>query len=355
MTAPATFGEFLDAARRHLSPASIPARPANGEDLRDVGQGLRRLVLVLARYAQDAATGFDTWPDQPGRKPTAWDEALVRARGQLDLAADHLKLPVTLERVNLGTRPTSGLASSMDTAAFQLRTGRELLETHFGSGPDGLRRHHSEWAAPLASPAVRTALVAEIASIARQASDAINMIARQSGWRATPSLRHMLHGASRSLRMASTFVTAAQQTEPLQPAYRDLLYKIPASMLPPRRLPGTRDDIPYLRAGITASAQRTSRAWLGGGRAPGQASHDHLDAPDGRLQRAHQPPLRDPAPRFRRDGRHPPARRGRLARVRAGRPGRRQIPGILDESRARARPRHDRQARNDLPGRSGGW
>jgi hypothetical protein len=55
----------------------------------------------------------------------------------------------------------------MDGAAVVLQAGRELLDTHVGSAPDGTPIHRTEWAPALVSPGVRRALLAEVAGLAR--------------------------------------------------------------------------------------------------------------------------------------------------------------------------------------------
>ena len=53
MSSGATFGDFLDDARRQV--AATAQAPAGGEDLRDTTQSIRRVVVVLGRYARDLA------------------------------------------------------------------------------------------------------------------------------------------------------------------------------------------------------------------------------------------------------------------------------------------------------------
>jgi hypothetical protein len=256
-----TFGDFLDGARGHLSSGASSGRvPTGGEDLRDGGRAVRRVILVLARYAQDVASGFGTWSDEPRRQLSAWGQAVADVLDELDHAARHLKLSPASIRTNPGTRPSSGLASRMDQAASQLRTGRELLDTHFESAPDGTRRQHSEWAAAVASPTLRRALLAEIASVAQQVADEVDQAVESPGWRGTLGPRRALNAASHCLRVLGDSVLTAQEHELVPASHRDLLYDMPASILPPRRLPGHEDDIARLRDGVIDSAQRTSRA-----------------------------------------------------------------------------------------------
>jgi hypothetical protein len=58
MTSQATFGDFLDHARRQV--AATGRAPAGGEDLRDTTQSIRRVIVVLGRYARDIAAAPGT-------------------------------------------------------------------------------------------------------------------------------------------------------------------------------------------------------------------------------------------------------------------------------------------------------
>jgi hypothetical protein len=163
MTSEVTFGDFLDDARRLV--AATGRAPAGGEDLRDTTQSIRRVVVVLGRYARDL-TALRTGPRQRRDPESPWEQAAAVAHRELNQAARYLTPPAS-PKLNLGTRPSAGTARQMDGAAVMLQAARELLETHVGSAPDGTPIHRTEWAPALTSPPVRRALLAEVADLGR--------------------------------------------------------------------------------------------------------------------------------------------------------------------------------------------
>ena len=257
MTSQATFGDFLDDARRQV--AATSRAPAGGEDLRDTTQSIRRVVVVLGRYARDLADSPGTEPRQRRDSESPWQQAAAAAHRELNQAARYLTPPVSPKR-NLGTRPSVGTARQMDGAAVMLQAGRELLDTHVGSAPDGTTIHRTEWAPALTSPLVRRALLAEVADLAARVAATSDQIASAPGWRGAPGPRHALREAGHHLRTVAESVQLASQHEPVPAAQRELLRAVPGSALPPRRLPGRSHDIAGLREGTIVTAQRIRRA-----------------------------------------------------------------------------------------------
>jgi hypothetical protein len=257
MTSQATFGDFLDDARRQV--AATGRAPAGGEDLRDTTQSIRRVVVVLGRYARDIAAAPGTEPPQGSDPESPWQQAAAAAYLELNQAARCLTPPAS-PKMNLGTRPSAGTARRMDGAAVVLQAGRELLGTHVGSAPDGTPIHRTEWAPALTSPPVRRALLTEVADLAARVAATSDQIAAAPGWRGAPGPRHALREAGHHLRIAAESVYVASQHEPVPAAQRELLRAVPGSALPPRRLPGRSHDIAALREGTMLSAQRIRRA-----------------------------------------------------------------------------------------------
>jgi hypothetical protein len=257
MTSQANFGDFLDDARRQV--AATGRAPAGGEDLRDTTQSIRRVVVVLGRYARDLAATPGTGSRQRRDPESPWQQAAEAAHRELNRAAQYLT-PSPSPKRNLGTRPSAGTARQMDGAAVMLQAGRELLETHVGSAPDGTPIHRTEWAPALTSPPVRRALLAEVADLAARVATTSDQIAAAPGWRGAPGPRHALREAGHHLRIVAEFVQTAGQHEPVPAAQLELLRAVPGSALPPRRLPGAGHDIPGLREGAILTAQRVRRA-----------------------------------------------------------------------------------------------
>ena len=259
MSSGASFGDFLDDARRQMA-ATGPA-PAGGDDLRDTAQSIRRVVVVLGRYARDIAAAPGSRPGKRRDLESPWEQAAAAAYRELNQAARRLTPPVS-PKINPGIRPSAGAARQMDGVAVVLQAGRELLDTHFGSTPDGTIVHRTEWAPALSSPAVRRALLAEVADLASRVAATSDQLATAPGWRGAPAPRHALREASQRLRTMAGLVQAARQHEPVPAAQRDLLRAIPGSALPPRRVPGPGHDIAGLREGTIVTAERISRvAW----------------------------------------------------------------------------------------------
>jgi hypothetical protein len=257
MSSGVSFGDFLDDARRQV--AATGRAPAGGEDLRDTMQSIRRVIVVLGRYARDIAAPPGTRPRQRRDPQSPWEQAAAAADRELSRAARYLTAPAA-PKMNLGTRPSAGTARRMDGAAVMLQAGRELLDTHVGSAPDGTPIHRTEWAPALTSPPVRQALLAEVADLAGRVAAASDRIAAAPGWRGAPGPRRTLREAGLCLRTVAEFVQAASQHEPVPAAQRELLRAVPGSALPPRRLPGPGYDIAGLREGTIVTAQRIRRA-----------------------------------------------------------------------------------------------
>ncbi len=99
-----------------------------------------------------------------------------------------------------GTAPraASELGRRLDAAAVWLTAGRDLLQTHFAVGADGTRQHRSEWAMAATSPPATRALLAEIATMARQIAP------RALTWRCRRPLRagHLLAAQAERCRRA---------------------------------------------------------------------------------------------------------------------------------------------------------
>jgi hypothetical protein len=211
------------------------------------------------RYTDDITTSFGTQlHPAPGKEPEPWLQAAGQARRYLARAGRYLT-PHAAIRANPGARATVSTATRLGRAASLLQAGRELLDTHFTTRPDGIRVPHTEWAASLTTPALRRALLTEITSLARLAADSSGRLARAPGWRGAPATRQALADASYCLHDLHDIVHTASG-EPVPAAHAALLRAIPPSQLPARRLPAPRHDITALCQGAITSAQRIRRA-----------------------------------------------------------------------------------------------
>lgn len=262
MTRRARFGDFLAAAHRHLDPASTEHGPAGAHGGADeAARSLYRTVTVMGRHLHDLGPAFAdiTAETQPELGP--WPQALAHARKALANSARILR-PDPLAPPRAPRRAASQFARRLDGVTFSLTAARDLLQTHFTVDPDRARRDGSEWAAVIASPAATRAQLAEFGTLSRQ-------IARQGtalalgpapDAKTTAEARRRLNAACQWLLTVDNAVRAAHQQQPIPARDRELLWAIPSTALPPRRVPDPGDPVPVLVQGVIDSAERLRRA-----------------------------------------------------------------------------------------------
>jgi hypothetical protein len=263
----ATLGDFLRRAQAHLEPATRSGYGSSArEDPGEVGQSLLDLVTVLSRYAEDVTAGYAQVPARRRSSLTVWAQAGAQAQDALARAA------AFLARHEARLRPhgtgRSELARRLDAAAASLSAGRDLLQSHFAPGRYGAREPRTEWAAVIGSEAIGRALLGELSNLARRAAPQVADAALSPGgasWNGE-ELRYNLNAACQWMWIGSASIQAADEREPVTEAERDLLALIPASALPPRRVPEAGDATPELCEGITNCAERARRAaWAAAG------------------------------------------------------------------------------------------
>ena len=142
-------------------------------------------------------------------------------------------------------------------AADNLAACRDLLQTHFTTGHDGIRTGRSYWAPVITSGRVTAALLGELAACLYGMERWI--AAQTPTWHASPIRRLPAQRALRSaepwLARAATIVQAAQQAHyPL--SARSLLDAIPPNTPPPRRPPITDEMVHDLCEHIPHTAER---------------------------------------------------------------------------------------------------
>jgi len=257
-------GDFLAAANRHLERAATQSgTSASGRDAEEMTVSLRRLITALAGYASDLARSFGVLPDRDLGLLNSHARAAVQARDALSGAAACLGSP------EVTGQPVSGLARRLDAAAVSLITGRDLLQTHFASD-QGWRRARSGWALVITSQPVSRALLAEITSLSRQAAAVVaGAVPEDRPWPAAEQGRR-LHLACQWLALAGASDQPACQQDPVSGTERDLLYAIPGSALPRRRVPDGSELVPELCAAVITTSERVSHlAWAAAGEPPG--------------------------------------------------------------------------------------
>jgi hypothetical protein len=122
----------------------------------DPAESRYQVLLALARQSclkasPQAVTGDGTGPHQRRDPESPWQQAAIAAHRELNQAARYLT-PPTSPKMNPGTRPSAGTAGQMDGAAVMLQAGRQSLDTHVGSAPDGTHPPNRMGASPDLAP-----------------------------------------------------------------------------------------------------------------------------------------------------------------------------------------------------------
>ena len=209
-----TFGEFVAAARRHLSAAAAqPPSATPGRDASELAAGLERLSAVLMHYTSDLTRTMNELPEEHLLGLGPWDRAALRAHDALTSAchalAQKARAAGAVESVS------SPAARSLHAAARSLAAGRDLLQGHFTTEPSGARLYRSGWSPAITSPSVSRALLTEVASLALQAGAAGNgLVSKSPGDLRAAGTRSRLSIACYWLSQPETFVSAAERAEP---------------------------------------------------------------------------------------------------------------------------------------------
>src|ERR1022692_649260 len=269
MTGRAVFGDFLDAAHEHLgSPAVLHRAASRGGDVQEISHSLLRVVIVMGRYVQDVNTAAGQAYSRATPVTSVWGRAGLDARSALGSAAMLLHGDTPARRHP--DRPAgSELARRLDAAALSLATGRDLLQTHVARDPHGALELRSEWWPVVNSPPVTRALLAEMASLAREIALLGALAGHSAGTRGSPEARrrlnasnprYRLNAACEWLQFLDTAVRAAHQQEPVSMSDLELLRAIPAGRLPARQLPDGSEPVTGLSDGVITAAERARHA-----------------------------------------------------------------------------------------------
>jgi hypothetical protein len=268
MTVRACFGDFVSAVRRSLGRPAPPvsrARPrpaALDAEVHECADGLRRAVHALDRYLHDIVSAQDDAAGRMHDSPDQWRRAAIQARAAVRSACQ--ALPVPHHRASALSPPpmTSSTARDLRDAAVAMVTGRDLLQTHFASTPDGVRKPGSEWAPIIASEPLTNALLAEAAGWARQI---VARTAYLAGPRAAlpPPLaaeQRTVTAAWRSLSAMVAAVDSARQGYPVQADAVRQLHAVPANVLQAPWALTSAESVLELCQAVVATAERVRRA-----------------------------------------------------------------------------------------------
>lgn len=263
MTGQVTFGDLLDTARAYLDQACrVHGRPESATDLPDVARGMHALTSVIGQYLLDAATKYDRVPARKGvaappRPPSAspWRNACLQARRAAVSAIRYLE---PLAGIRQPGTAASECGQHLAAAALALVAGRDLLNTHTATLPNGLQEGRSGWAPVIATPIFHRTIAGEMASLARQAAAlGASFVPPPIADRSHTTPEHQaIHDACQSLRILHGTIQAAHLREPVTNANRDLIRAVPVSIAPPRRLPDGTEPIGTLCDGVVNAAER---------------------------------------------------------------------------------------------------
>ena len=260
----AVFGDFLAAAREHLE-ATVAVRENEVTWPSAIAQELSRLVAVMSRYCDDLAPCDQV--EASGRDDLhPWERAAIDAGAALRIAAGCLRRAAVEPVGDLVSGTAPQRARHLEAAATELAAGRDLLQTHLATDPDGLTLERSEWAYAVTSVPVTRALANEVgqwslrlAPFTAWLADSAAAYARPDGPGQTlpVSVRTEFATASQWLQAAGAAVHLALYSDPVRPADAELLCAIPAAMVPQRQRPSSAgESVAELCDGITISASR---------------------------------------------------------------------------------------------------
>ena len=261
----ATFGDLLSLASSELAGVRAPADTVTpGRDTAEISDGILHVVNVLTRFTADHTKMLAQLPHRQLAAVSAWDRAAIQAHDLLMSAQAAL-------RPRRGPGPEGSAQSlparQIHSAATALGAARDLLQSHFAPHRSGARVGNSGWALVVVSPAVASAQLSEIASIARQ-SAAAGEPALRPGY-PLPETGDRLVTACQLLNQAASSIDEASRSEPVTEADRDLLRAIPVNAMPPRGLVADPESVPALcQAVITTAGRACHAAWTATGQGP---------------------------------------------------------------------------------------
>ena len=261
------FGDFWDRAAGLLAPPDQPDPPPGPEQVPGLAVAMRGLVGTVGRYLDDARIDVGVARGHPD----AWNQALAQGRGAVRRAAADLDCqqcaaawPQLKERS--GAIRSDSLAGRLAAAVTSVAVARDLLHTHFTSGPDGLRAEHSDWAPVIASAPVNRALLAgladHVAAVARQVQ-ATHLSSDIVGDRALGPAGELWRHVRRAARHLESFGMAVQDAQwqaPVLEADIRLLKAIPLNSVPERTAPAASDPVPALCSGLATAERHTELA-----------------------------------------------------------------------------------------------
>jgi hypothetical protein len=260
MTMTAVFGDFVRPAGEHIAAAVSIQRELTAEATFGVIGHFCRLLSTFVRYL-DGLPVADEFEAAMGQALSPEAQTVLDARIALRRGAQSLRHAMTtLETAVIDDDHPA--AQHLSAAADLLTAGRDLLETHFATGPIGAREDRSYWAPVITSPPVTAALLGEFAGCAlRLAPWTARLSVTETMGRDAPAATCLaLLTASHSAWVAGATIQAAHRRHPQPAEARRLLDAIPANFPPPRQVPSGGEQICDLCHGAVVTAERLRHA-----------------------------------------------------------------------------------------------
>jgi hypothetical protein len=259
----ATFGDFLRPAGEHIAAAVSIRDDLSAEATFGVICQFGRLLSTLVHYLDDLP-GPDEFEAAIAAEPLSPEaQTVLDTRIALRRGVQGLRYAITTlaDAVIDDSHPA---VQHLSAAADLLTAGRDLLQTHFATGPGGTREGRSYWAPVIASPSATAALLGEIAACAL----------RLAPWTARLSVPETTAGdvpaatglaaltASHCTWVAGAAVQAAHRRHPPPADARRLLCAIPANFPPPQVAPSGHEQVSDLGQAVIVTAERLRHAGL---------------------------------------------------------------------------------------------
>jgi hypothetical protein len=262
MTMTAVLGDFLRPAGDHIAAAVSIQQELTAEATFGVIGQFGRLLSTFVGYLADLPVP-DEFDAAMGEAPGPEAHTVLDARIALRRGAQSLRHAMNMpgSAVIDDAHPA---AQHLSAAAAFLAAGRDLLQTHFASGPAGAREGRSYWAPVITSQPVTAALLGELASCALQLAPwtARLSVTQTMGRDAPAATRLALLTASHCTWVAGATVQAAQRSNPPPSDAGRLLSAIPANFPPPRQVPPDDAQLHDLCHGAVVTAERLRHAAL---------------------------------------------------------------------------------------------
>jgi hypothetical protein len=257
----ATFGDFLRPAGDHIAAAVSIHGELSAEATFGVIHQFARLLCTLVHYLDDLPVPdeFEAAMAEPlsPEVQTVLDTRIALRRGAQNL---RYAMNTLGDAVIDDSHPA---VQHLSAAAGFLAAGRDLLQTHFATGP-GAHEGRSYWAPVITSPPVTAALLGEIAGYAlRLAPWTARLSVPETTERDVPAATGLaVLTASHCTWVAGAAVQAAHRRHPPSADASRLLNAIPANFPPPRVAPSGNEQISDLCHGATVTAERLRHAVL---------------------------------------------------------------------------------------------